>query len=63
MYFDNLTLAGILMTVPYALLPLLFGQEILRVREYRSSGESSVADERNGEDQQTEGCGHPEPCQ
>ena len=63
MYFDNLTLAGILMTVPYALLPLLFGQEILRVREDRSSGESSVVDEWNGRDLQTGGCGHPEPCQ
>ena len=33
MYFDNLTIAGILMVAPYALLPLLFGREMLRIAD------------------------------
>lgn len=33
MYFDNLTIAGILMVAPYALLPLLFGRELVRVAD------------------------------
>lgn len=33
MFFDNLTVAGLLMAVPYTLLPLLFGREFLRVAD------------------------------
>jgi hypothetical protein len=33
MYFDNLTLAGIAVVAVYALLPFVFGREMLRVEE------------------------------
>lgn len=33
MYFDNLTITGLLAAGLYLLLPLLFGREILRVEE------------------------------
>lgn len=33
MYFDNLTIAGIVAVSLYALLPVLFGKEILRVED------------------------------
>jgi hypothetical protein len=33
MYVDNLTIAGILVVSFYALLPLLFGREFLRVED------------------------------
>jgi hypothetical protein len=33
MYFDNLTIAGILVASAYGLLPLLFGRELWRVAE------------------------------
>jgi hypothetical protein len=33
MFFDNLTIAGLVAVSFYALLPLLFGKEILRVEE------------------------------
>ncbi|WP_295883925.1 hypothetical protein [uncultured Thiohalocapsa sp.] len=33
MYFDNLTIAGMLVAGAYALLPVLFGRELWRVRE------------------------------
>jgi predicted histidine transporter YuiF (NhaC family) len=33
MFFDNLSMAGLLVVMPYALLPLLFGREFLRVME------------------------------
>jgi hypothetical protein len=36
MYFDTLTIAGILMVAPYALLPFLFGRELLRVADDQS---------------------------
>ncbi len=35
MYFDNLTIAGLIALVPYALLPLLFGRETVRVQRDR----------------------------
>jgi hypothetical protein len=64
MYFDNLTIAGLLALVPYALLPLLFGRETIRVQEIEGgvdipspTGPSSYArTSRAG------GRGHPEPC-
>jgi hypothetical protein len=33
MFIDNLSMAGLLVVMPYALLPLLFGREFLRVTE------------------------------
>ena len=33
MVFDTLTIVGLLMVVPYAFLPLLFGRELIRVVE------------------------------
>lgn len=33
MYFDNLTIAGVLVAAAYALLPLLFGREFWRVAD------------------------------
>lgn len=33
MFFDNLTVAGLVMALPYALLPWLFGREFVRVAE------------------------------
>jgi hypothetical protein len=33
MYFDNLTIAGVLVASAYGLLPLLFGREFWRVAE------------------------------
>jgi hypothetical protein len=37
MYFDNLTMAGIVAVSLYAFLPLLFGRETLRVAEAAES--------------------------
>ena len=33
MFFDSLTVAGLFMAVPYALLPWLFGHEVVRVAD------------------------------
>jgi hypothetical protein len=33
MFFDNLSMAGLCVVIPYSLLPLLFGHEFLRVTE------------------------------
>ena len=64
MYFDNLTIAGLVALVPYALLPLLFGRETVSVQETEEGSEipdptglSSYA-----RASRTGGRGHPEPC-
>jgi hypothetical protein len=64
MYFDNLTIAGLIALVPYALLPLLFGRETVRVQETEGgleipdpTGPSSYA-----RASRADGRGHPEPC-
>ena len=65
MYFDNLTLAGILMVVPYALLPLLFGSELLRFSEDQESSDGArpepAAAVRSAS--RTAGCAPTQPCQ
>ena len=43
MYFDNLTMAGLLTVALYALLPLLFGREMLRVEEEQGGSGSPDA--------------------
>lgn len=54
MYLDNLTIAGLLITSLYALVPLLFGKETLRVEDdqdieqSRSSRRPSARETRNG---------------
>lgn len=62
MYFDNLTIAGILITAPYTLLPLLFRREILRVREDLSNAGNPSVESSDQRTQQVTTCGHPEPC-
>lgn len=57
MYFDNLTIAGILVVALYGLLPLLFGREIIRVE---ADSETQPAP-RRGEDSAISGCS-TEPC-
>ena len=58
MYFDNLTIAGILVVALYGLLPLLFGREIIRVEE--DSGEARPTP-RLGEGSAVAGCS-AKPC-
>jgi hypothetical protein len=60
MYFDNLTIAGILAAALYAFLPLLFGRETLHVEEDTDDDRShpGVAAGPTGE----AGCGQPHPC-
>ena len=60
MYFDNLTIAGILMLAPYALLPVLFGRELIRVDEREEETSSGAAPIPSGEP--SRGCGGAEPC-
>lgn len=43
MVFDTLTIIGLLMVVPYTLLPLLFGRELTRVVEDSADDTSSQA--------------------
>jgi hypothetical protein len=64
MYFDNLTIAGLLALVPYVLLPLLFGRETVRVQETEEGVEipnpTSLSSYARGS--RSGGRRHPEPC-
>jgi hypothetical protein len=65
MYIDNLTIAGILVVIPFALLPLLFGREILRVEEDDDAQILSPRTnrEKSGKDDQDLDCGlGPSAC-
>ena len=65
MYFDNLTIAGILVVSLYGLLPLLFGGEILRVNEHDAKTRSSrrTRPARSASDAAARDCHEqPEPC-
>lgn len=60
MYFDNLTIAGTLAVSLYALLPLLFGKEFLRVHE---DDESVALATPAASEPVGPGCeGQPQPC-
>jgi len=65
MFFDMLTIIGLLAIVPYAFLPLLFGRELIRVEEdqvddgHRYSALSSAGRSRDAMPEEFQ----PEPCQ
>ena len=42
MYFDNLTIAGLVAATLTALIPFLFGREMIRVREDEMSGSTNA---------------------
>jgi len=66
MYFDNLTIAGIAAASLYALLPLLFGRETLRVKEDRDALANRYTrepDTSHGQLAGEDGCGgQTQPC-